>query len=260
MIDLDEPVDLEWLLSHQDLMLVTRDGLGDHIVAAGLACWLAQRVRRVYVPGRRVYWPSVEWMFKTVPNIFPVGLEPGSNWNTLEQLSKKLGCQLCKSNLEYPLRSGEAWFRACYSQYHLDYQTRFESAPNVEPGPRAQHLYAQLITNPNYIVVHNNSSERDRYSIDILQGRPAGSLDHMQMVNINNQLSANIFDWVLILQNAKEIHLVESSVYHLCQLISPTLLGDVYFHHIRAYSPHVWERDIQPYHPSWKWIEYPFRQ
>ena len=260
MIDLDEPVDLEWLLSHQDLMLVTRDGLGDHIVAAGLACWLAQRVRRVYVPGRRVYWPSVEWMFKTVPNIFPVGLEPGSNWNTLEQLSKKLGCQLCKSNLEYPLRSGEAWFRACYSQYHLDYQTRFESAPKVEPGPRARHLYDQLVTNPNYIVVHNNSTERDSYSIDILQGRPAASLDHMQMVNINNQLSANIFDWVLILQNAKEIHLVESSVYHLCQLISPTLLGDVYFHHIRAYSPHVWERDIQPYHPNWKWIEYPFRQ
>lgn len=260
MNDLDDPVDLEWLLSHQDLMLVTRDGLGDHIVAAGLACWLAQQVRRVYVPGRRIYWPSVEWMFKTVPNIFPVGLEPGSNWNTLEQLSKKLGCQLCKSNLEYPLRSGEAWFRACYSQYHLDYQTRFESSPKVEPGPRAQHLYAQLITNSNYIVVHNNSTERDSYSIDILQGRPAASLDHMQVVNINNQLSSNIFDWVLILQNAKEIHLVESSVYHLCQLISPTLLGDVYFHHIRAYSPHVWERDLQPYHPNWKWIEYPFRQ
>ena len=93
-----------------------------------------------------------------------------------------------------------------------------------------------------------------------MQGRPAGSLDHLQTVHINQHLSNNLFDWMLILQNAAEIHLVESSVYHLCQLISPLLKGQVYFHHIRAYSPHVWERDIQPYHPNWKWIEYPFKQ
>lgn len=259
MIDLDAPVDLDWLLSHQDLMLVTRDGLGDHIVAAGLAVWLAQRVRRVYVPGRRVYWPSVNWMFKNVPNIVPIGLEPGSNWSTLEQLSSKINCQLCKANLEYPLRTEEPWFRACYSQYHLNYQSRFDYWPQVDPGPNAESLFNKLVQSLNYIVVHNNSNERSSYDID-LQQCSAQNLQQCQIINIDSAHSNNLFDWLLILERAKEIHLVPSSVFCLCQQLQSVLQGQVFVHDRRSYTGFVYEKDIKPYHPNWRWVSYPFQQ
>ena len=260
MVDLDAPIDHKWLFSHQDLMLVTRDGLGDQIVASGLANWMSQHVRRLYVTCRQSNWPTINWLYKNVHNVVPVGFPPGSNWSDLELLSKNLGAQLCRSIQLYHLRTGEPWFRSAYTQYHLDYNTRFAMWPNPDPGPSAVKLLERLVAQDHYMVVHNNSTEKASYDIDLLQGRAGQDIAHMQVIEIKPGITNNLFDWMLILQNAKEIHLVESSLFHMCQQISSTLKGQVYFHHIRDFSPHVFETDIHPYHPKWSWIEYPIKQ
>jgi hypothetical protein len=260
MVDLDAPIDQEWLFSHQDLMLVTRDGLGDQIVAAGLACWMSQHVRRVYVTCRQAYWPTINWLYRNVDNVIPVGFSPGANWNDLELLGHKLGAQLCRSIQQYHLRTGEPWYRAAYSQYHLDYGTRFSHFPLVEPGPLSHKLFDRLVTQPRYRVVHNNSNERASYDIDLLQGKSQQEFDQLQTIYVDPSLSNNLFDWILILQRAEEIQLVASSVYCLCQQISSSLQGQVIFHHKRAYCEDDYTRDIQPYHPNWKWIDYPVKQ
>lgn len=260
MQDLDDPVDLKWLLQHKRLMLVSRNGLGDNMVAAGLANWLSQHVELVFVPVRNSYWQSVNWMYADCKNIVPVGVDPSCNWNNLQELAASLNSQLCKTILDYPVRSGTPWFRACYEQYHLHYQTRFHCWPSVKPGPNAHKLFERLIKNKNYVVIHNNSAERNSYSIDLLQDRSAHHFDNCQLLHIDPSLSNNIWDWLIILQQAQEIHLVPSSVFCLCEQMDSTLSGQVYVHHIRDFTQFEYQRDIQPYHPRWIWIDYPCKQ
>jgi hypothetical protein len=258
--DLDSVIDPNWATSHRKLMLVTRDGLGDHIVAAGLAHWLAQKVDTVYVPCRAVYWTSVNWMFDAIPNVIPIGLEPGQNWHDLELLSQKLGAQLLRSNLGYPLTTSEPWFRATYSQYQLPYSTRFDLWPSPVPGPHSDRLLASHSHDKPLIVIHNHSNERNSYDIDTVLGRSEAEINKYHTIEISTTLSNNLFDWMRILMAADEIHLVESSVFHLCQQISYQLRAKVFFHHIRDFSPHQWERDLQPWCENWNWIEYPIKQ
>ena len=259
--ELDGLVDHDWLFSHKRLMLVTRDGLGDHIVAAGLATWMSQHVDTVYIPGRRGYWPTVDWIYSKVDNIIPIGLEPGSDWNTLVKMSEQLGCQMCRGFLGYQKQSQEPWPHACYSQYHLPYKARFDHWPNPAPGAYSDYLYRKVVKQPNYIVVHASSSERSSYNINITCGRDPAEMENLQVVHIEPGLSNNLGDWFTVLANAQEIHLVDSSPYRLCEQIAPHLKGKVFFHNIRVvdFVP-SFERDCRDFLPNWNWIDYPYKK
>lgn len=256
MIDLDDVIDQDWLFSHRDLMLVTRDGLGDHFVAAGLAGWMAQRANRVFVTCQQYNWPSIDWLYRSLPNVIPVGMSRDSNWKNIVELCQQTGIQVCRSFLDFPVRTGQPWFRACYSQYGLDYDIRWHHAPALLPGLGAERLYKTLVTSSPYAVIHDHSSECPRYDLDL----PRELGEQVPVIKIDSTFSNNIFDWLTILRGALQIHLVESSVFTLCEADGANLQGQVFFHHKRAHSSFDFERDIKPFNPKWQCVDYAQKQ
>lgn len=261
VIDLDAQIDWDWLFGHRNLFLTTREGLGDAIVAAGLASWMARHVEKVFVPCRAHQWHSIDWMYRRIPNIYVLRRDREKPDFPNSYLCHLLDAQLCKSFLDYPLRTGEPWFRACYSQYQLEYETRFKFWPTVDPGPRAEKLYHKLTGGKPYMIIHNTSTERLVYDIDILQGRSPGEISHMEQIFIDPKQSNNLFDWLRILEQANEIHVIDSSIFRLCEQLACQLTGTVYFHNVRLvdFIPQP-DRDLRPFFPDWKIAEYSYRQ
>ncbi len=76
---------------------------------------------------------------------------------------------------------------------------------NIE---REQALYNKLITNPNYIVYHNRASDYHvNYKLDV------GNKDY-DIIEITDQTD-DIFDWIMILEHAKKLILIESCFSNL---------------------------------------------
>jgi hypothetical protein len=111
--------------------------------------------------------------------------------------------------------------------------------------------------------MHTASSERASYDVDVIQGRSRDVFEGKDILHIT-PLTKNIFDWMKLLQNADEIHIAASSVYTLCEAISASLQGQVYFHNIRDYTYIDPNKIILPYvsqsKQPWKIVDYAVKQ
>jgi len=138
------------------------------------------------------------------------------------------------------------WYDAFYEQYNVPKEFRFSYFSLPDNLSNTDTVYDQVVESPNYILVHNGSSELTSYPIDILQGRKATEVTNI--VKITPNVSNNLLDWIKVIQNAKEIHAVNSSIFWLLDCM-PNLHCRLYYHDIRKGDP------IMPT-TKWKFINY----
>jgi len=74
-------------------------------------------------------------------------------------------------------------------------------------GQREKDLYDRLVTNENYVVVHEQASNH-RVNIRVNE-------TNYQKIVIGNQTD-NVFDWITILHRAKNRYLIDSCYLNLC--------------------------------------------
>lgn len=267
MRDPDAQINWDQITDYGAIVLYTRLGLGDQIVAAGLVNHLSQKFSHVYWICRERYVTSVSHLMQTLANVTIVSC-PYEHPNTDPQGIKFINdfcaqhnAQLFHAQHGWTYKTPLSWMEGTYEQYNLPYQTRYDLCPKILPGPKSQKLFGMLRPNPKpYVLMHISSSEKAAYDVDVFQGRPRDIFQNKDILYIT-PLTNNIFDWVDLLQNADEIHLATSSVFHLCENISSTLKGNVFFHHIRDHTTLDPERMVLPYTGSnWKFVDYPNKQ
>lgn len=260
--DLESIIDWNLVTDYSAAVMWTRIGIGDHFVSSGLIKHLSQKFQRVFLVTCPYNWPTVNYMFVNNPNVIVVAMDP-LNADSVNQLVKDVNGELFVAMFDYIHRTDQPWFRACYEQYQLPYEARFELWNGPTHGPRSHQLYRKIAERKKpYMVIHHTCGERGPkpFDIDILAGRDPESIAHFNQIIVTGEYSNNLFDWSQILINAAEIHVVQSSIYHLCEMISDQLTGTVFYHNIRDATHNIPQRDITPYFPHWQIVEYPFKQ
>ena len=230
------------------LLLWYREGLGDHFVAAGLVHHKSQIHSHVYVIcSNPRSLNSIKWLFSRLRNVSVIESQ-SPTLSRMRDLAQELGAELQTAMQDYVFTTSSPWFVACYEQHGLDYQQRYQGWPAPLHGPRSWEVFQHLRPKPGaYRVVHNHCGEAGG---DLELTLPAAH--GMPTIYVTPGVSLNLFDWSLVLTHASEIHVLDSSVYHLVASMDPYLRGQVTFHHIKAFNQIRPSAHILPYHPNWK--------
>ena len=244
----------------QSMVLYHHLGLGDHFFCIGLVNYFSEH-HHVHLACKIQYLTTIKPLYKDNHNVtvFPIFKAEDIYWPNFRIPDD---VRIYADTLELPLTTvgfqnmwdyNTVWYRSFYCQHNIPYDYRYEKFKIPRTSPNAQPLYNQMITTPDYILVHDVSSVSDGYPIDILQGRPEGSIPNI--IKILPDISNNLLDWIDVIRNASEIHVVPSSVFCLVDSIASSLNASLYYHDIRQWAD-IWHSDVERPGTNWKVITY----
>jgi hypothetical protein len=197
-------------------------GLGDHIICNGL-------VRRLINPDDKYSMfvkehnkISVEFMYRDLTNLsFIVGDDSFVNKFISENNIEGKDLIICG----FTWLANCSWDEVFYYQHNIDFKERWESF-NVERDFNMEdYLYDFL--NPNnedFVLIHKIGSDGlDRINYDRIN-------PNLKKIYVEKH-TENIFDYLKLIELAKEIHCVESSFHLLVDSID--LNKNLFFHTVK---------------------------
>jgi hypothetical protein len=203
----------------QKLGLVQSRGIGDIIIALPIAKYYSDR-------GCDVFWPidqRFERSFRQavdyvhfIPFKFEANAQ-GFIHNPMELL-KKAGCERCVALYSYISGSNianQAFFNSLkfdeykYAVAGVPFREKWNLSLHREPE-REQRLYNELVTQEDYVVVHQQGSNfKAKFNV------PA-KYKQSQVIEISEK-SDNIFDWLGILEKARLLIMIDSCFSNLVE-------------------------------------------
>lgn len=207
-------------------------GLGDHFVCNGLVNYLSKN-NPISLICKNKNIPTIQSLYKENQNVNILGI-PGLN----EVSESKLLSQTLNKDILYigfDKCSTNNWDRSFYDQLNIDFveRYRFFRLPKTLPD--------QLdINKKEYIFVHDQSSTH-KYYLNIES--------KLTRYVVNQKDTDNLLSYIGLIQNATEIHCINSSLFHLIDSLS-CLTNKLFYHNIRN---HPCSFTISP---KWNIIQY----
>jgi hypothetical protein len=208
---------MEEIYIHQHL------GLGDHIICNGLIRNLYKKHKKINLFVKRHNILNVSFMFKDLfnLNILPI--------NTDEDVYRNYNHNVLRIGFEHLnnliQKHSIGWDEAFYKQLEITFNDRWDLF-FVERDLRGEeNLYKKL--NPNnekYSIIHSTGSD----GINRIDYSKINK--NLLQIEIKKEHTNNIFHYLSLLENADEIHCIDSSFLHLSD--SVTTNGDLFFHNL----------------------------
>jgi hypothetical protein len=198
-------------------------GLGDHIICNGIVRYVANNydfenislvVKKSNVNNvRRMLSDLAQVSFFVVDEDREFIEEYNLQFKSIPLL--RVGFEKC--------RNGD-FDRSFYDSANVPFQERWNSWNLERDYEQEANIIEELGINGDYIFVHDKSSVGD-YNLNI-----ESSLRQVRPEKLESEQS--IFDWMGVIENAKEVHGISSSFTHLID--SMELKNKLYFHDIKA--------------------------
>ena len=203
----------------------THLGLGDHIVCNGLLNHFSESFNKVYLPVKSRDMNNVNYLYKDNKKIQIFKIEHETEVEDISNFAKKNSLVILKVGFK---KRKPPFNLSFYEQFDLPYSISIEKFKVTRDEAREENLYRHLkgIYNINgpYQIVHNQSS----YGKVKLR-----SNEKLPTVFIEKEtdLYKNIFLYTKIIENAKEIHCLDSSFLHLVERVKTDAM--LFFHNIK---------------------------
>lgn len=201
-----------------DLYIHHHLGLGDMIHCNGLVRdILSNRAQhdRIFVFSKNRFKSSVEWMYRDEPRIHIVGVNNAGDYETRQVdnfLSKipdaeflRIGHEFYTPTSKLNLDPADQW--TCdmifYKQLNMPYSWRFSKCHWKRDLEEEERVFKKLApSNSDYIFIHDDPARG--FIID-------ESVTGSSLPVVRNDMAEMIFHFGLLLERAKEIHVMESS-------------------------------------------------
>jgi len=149
-------------------------------------------------------------MFKDVENLKVVSLESGNFANPeshgeVAQYAKLNNLEVLKIGHEF-MSHDTNFDKAFYKQFNVDFDNRWTNFKVVRDKEREEKLFRSLNITSDYIFVHEDKAR----GMEINRGIDTG----LRIIRPEG-LSDNLFDYLTLMERAKEIHVIESSFIFL---------------------------------------------
>lgn len=217
-------------------------GLGDHIDCNGMVRYFSELYdeNMIQVFSKPQYLEMVEYMYRDNEkiNVNLVNDEYPGVIDFLNQNESTVDDFFRVGHEHYPKNPADdknCW-EYFYEQLEFDYDVKYDYFSVVRDMDEEKRVYNKL--NPSdedYIFVHDDESRG--FKIDV----------ENDLKIIRNDITENIFYFPMILEKAKEIHVMESSFKSMVEHFDVS--GDLYFHDFRQ---HPLGRHVK----NWKVVEY----
>jgi hypothetical protein len=189
-------------------------GLGDHIICNGLVRNICKNPGNYFLFSKTHNTPSVEFMFRDLKNLKVINVKDDYEIPNILKLKPGSLIKIGHENLPFVKNFNKCtWDEAFYLQLGVEFKERWESFYFEPNETKEDDLFKKL--NPNdepYCLIHNKDSS---------------GVDRIDYSKINNDLmkvvvekSDTIFDYKKLIENATEIHCVDSSFKHLVESLN----------------------------------------
>lgn len=202
-------------------------GLGDHFVCNGLVNYLSRK-QSVHLICKQHNKPTVSSLYSENDNVTIIPIQ-GNN-ELLESYNYSQQNKLPILYVGFNKCDPQNWDQSFYKQLNINFleRYRFFKLPRKLP-PQIS------IPNEKFIFVHNTSSD-GQFVLNI------ESPLHQFIASKND--GNNLLSYIQIIQEAEEIHCINSSLFHLIDSL-PCVTNKLYYHNVR---PHPCNFQI-----SYKW-------
>ena len=225
-----------------NLLLYHHLGLGDHIDCNGMVRYFAELYPEslINIPAKSNYYGMVAYMFRDSNQICVHEVDKHNERNGIRNLYESIqpseffvvGHQFYPTD---PSPDKNCW-EYFYEQFNIDYDVKYDNFYVQRDLEEEKRVFDKLNpTGEDYIFVHD---DKDRgFEIEL----------NSNLKVVRNDITENIFWFPTILENAKEVHVMESSFKSMVEHF-PTN-GKLYFHDFRGHplGRHVKEWEIIEY-------------
>jgi hypothetical protein len=212
-------------------------GLGDHLIMNGAINYYMEKcTHKVYkMFCHPHYYDSVKFMYKQFPNVDIIPLSDingniHSN-NIRKHMDRSVdrvvhsGAMGVIDDVDGLRILGDTFEESFYNQYNVNLELKWSHFNVIRDRDREVQLMQSLALPEKYIFVHDDSSRG--YNIDI----------HGDNVVRPTHISGGtIFDWLAVIENAAEIHCIDSSFSHMIEYMNIGKNKNIYFS-IRSIDP-----------------------
>jgi len=188
-------------------------GLGDHFHCNGLIRYLSKKKfkrEKIIVFAKRNYKAMIEFMYRDNKNISvrAIDNDPNIEEEQINIITKKNNYKIIKVGFDYFVKQSKSKKKMTidmifYKQLKIPFKYRFKYSYWKRDKKRENNLYKKLVKNKNYAFVHDDPSRNFLIKNDFI---------NPSLQIIRNSSKVNIFDYGKILEKAKEIHVMESSI------------------------------------------------
>ena len=201
------------------------------------------------MPCKVQYLHTIKSLFQDNPhvNVFPIFHEPSD----IESYARTHKIPIMPVGFQNLGINNTVWYKSFYSQYDIPYDFRYEKFHLPTDQSQARMLFNRLNINEPYALVHDTSGANAiGYPLHLLVP------DHIKrIIKIDNHMSKNLLDWLEVIKQAQEVHVVPSSVFCLVDSIATSLQASLYYHDIRLHTG-ISDCDIMRQNTNWKVIKY----
>jgi hypothetical protein len=216
------------------IYIYTHQGLGDHIICNGIVRHFVELHNRVAVFCKPHNEANVKWMYRDDPRIhvLAVGQDQDTiNYiisNNLQNSTILVGFDRLWKEFQPPVV--ESFDEAFYKMINLPFEYRFTKFKIQRDQVKEKECFDYV--NPNnepYIFVHGNI-DRTKVRTDLKI--------------IENPTNYGVFDILSILENAEELHLMESSIKALVNSLELCKPKIFYHDYVRGYDKYHTQKTV----------------
>lgn len=198
-------------------------GLGDHIICNGLVRYLAKNYgfENIALVVKKSNLNNVTRMFLDLAQVSFFAVDEDREF--IEEYNSNLkSIPLLRVGFE-KCRNGD-FDRSFYDSANVPFQERWNSWNLERDYEQEAKIIEELGINGDYIFVHDTSSV-GKYDLKIESKLP-------QIKPKKLDCEKSMFDWIGVMENAKEIHCIDSSFMHIVD--SYKFENDKYYHTIKT--------------------------
>lgn len=184
-------------------------GLGDHIICNALIRNICKKVQTVNLFVKPQYYVSVSFMFRDLKNLNLIQADDEKAHSIFKNIQLDQKLSIGTSSRVY---SNMLFDEVFYTSIGLKFEKRWTDFYIERDLQREQELYKRLIQTDDYIFVHDDSSRM--FNIHF-----SDTSNNSFIIRPQQAYTNNIFDYIGIIENAKEIHVMDSCFKHIVESI-----------------------------------------
>lgn len=180
--------------------------MGDNIICNGLTREICNNKNDEYfLICRKLNFESVKFMYRDLKNLTVLSI------NDTYDIPLVLDALNCDSFLKIGhglIRLDKHFDEGFYEQHGVSMEKRWDSFFVERDSQRENHFFNKFNINSEYLFVHEDQSR----GMNITKGIDS----NIRVIKAERSLTNNIFDYLKLIENAKEIHCIPSSFLFLC--------------------------------------------
>lgn len=230
----------------KDLFFSGAMSLGDAIVCSPIVNRFAHNTNLLILPSQRKFYDTLKCLYQDTPNIVVKEFDgPGFeqayiDQNNLTRIESPdiQATQVFIPNLNRYVPAMVNWDRQIYEFYDIPYSVRYREFKFPKQVLGSGALYDKLVGGKeDYVLFHQQTGAHPNgMGINLAGFREANGMPPYKIVEIDDSITSNMCQYIELIENAKEIHTVNTSFFWLVDSLFNRTNAQLFYHDCRADS------------------------